>query len=405
MNKKLQTKMIQRITLIVSFTLIIGLLGYESYKIHKLNESLLSVQEKLNRSYKETNAKLDAMIDEINIYLPDVIYVASGITTELYDSQITSLGEQIDNYNVAWVCDIGKNMERKFSVTGTDELLGEYPLELNIYDNKMNLVASASTLISIVDSNLPQKISLLTIGDSLSSDANTYLQLAQLAKGNLEFVGTRDIDGYKCEARLGFSASDYLTKSYYVYENGEPLQPFFNNETNRFDWNYYKKTTGCDPDVIEIFLGTNEVDVDPTKNGSNIIQIIDFIREADPNIPIYMVNTIYTANQDGIGSWQNSHNSAILPGRYKFEEDEKIFNLMVYLAEHLADYENVYLVPAAITHDSAYNFNTDTQTKSPYTTATEEIPDNGIHPGAAGYKQIADCIYSTLCGTINDWSN
>lgn len=403
--KKAKKRTIEKLVLVIIILFVIGLVSYEFYKIRQLNESLAALQTELDDKYEETNSKLDSLEDEVSIYLPDVIYVAEGITTELYDSQVTSLGEQIDEYNVNWVCDIGSNMERKFSVTGTSELMGEYSLEFQVYDNKMNLVASKSTTISIVDNEIPGSISILTIGDSLSSDANTYLHLAELGLGNIEFVGTRDVDGYKCEARLGFSASDYLTATNYQYEDGTPLQPFYNTETNQFDWNYYKETTGCDPDVIEIFLGTNGIDVDPTENGNNIIQIIDLIREADPDIPIYLVNTIYPSNQDGIGSWHNSHSLAVLPGRYKFEEDTKVFNLMVYLSEKLADYDRVYQIPAAITFDSANNFNTSTEAASPYASTTIEVPDNGIHPGAAGYKQIADTIYSTLCGTIAEWYN
>lgn len=400
---KKKNKVIGRIIVIISIMLVIGVLSYELYRIKKLNETILAIQMQVTNNYEETNAKINSITDDITIYLPDVIYVASGLTTELYDSQITSLGEQIDDYNVTWECDIGKNMMRKFSVTNTDELSGTYPLEFKVYDNKMNLVASKSTQLSLVDNTLPNKISILTIGDSLSCNVNTYLHLAELAKGNIEFVGTRDIDGYKCEARLGFSANDYLTETNYAYETGKPLQPFFNKETNQFDWNYYKQTTGCDPDVVEIFLGTNGIDVDPTENGNHIIHIIDLIRQADPDIPIYMVNTIYTANQDGIGSWQNSHDVALLPGRYKFEEDKKVFNLMVYLAEKLSNYNKVYLIPAAITHDSANDFDTQMQVKSPYSDMTVEVPDNGIHPGAAGYNQIADTIYSTFCGTMQEW--
>ncbi|WP_099467090.1 SGNH/GDSL hydrolase family protein [Konateibacter massiliensis] len=401
--KKIEKRILERIILAILIVVLIGLSTYEFYKIGQLNKSLAAMQTQINSNYEETTTKIASIQDEVEIYLPEVIYVANGITTELYNSQITSLGEQIDDYNVTWVCDIGRNMERKFSVTATEELTGEYPLEFCVYDNKMELVASKSTVLSLVGNSLSGKISILTIGDSLSSDANTYLHLAELAQGNIEFVGTKDIDGYKSEARLGFSADDYLNETYYQYESGNPLQPFYNIETGEFDWNYYKATTGCDPDVIEIFLGTNEIDVDPQENGGKIIKIIDLIREADPDIPIYMVNTIYASNQDGIGSWQSSHSTALLPGRYKYEEDKKVYNLMVYLADKLAVYDKVYLVPAALTVDSANDFNTSTETESPYASSTVEVPDNGIHPGAAGYKQIADTIYSTICGTVKDW--
>lgn len=401
--KKPKKKTVKRVILGILILFMFGLSLYEFYKIRQLNESLAALQTRLEDNYEETNEKLKAVKDEINIYLPDVIYVADGITTELYDNQVTSLSEHISNYNVNWVCEVGRNMERKFSITGTTALIGDYPLEFQVYDNKMNLIASKKITLSIVHNDIPNELSILTIGDSLSSDAHSYLHLAELGKGKINFVGTRDIDGYKCEARIGFSASDYLTETYFKYETGEPLQPFYNLQTKQFDWNYYKQTTGIDPDIVEIFLGTNGIDLDPTVNGDDLIQMIHYIREADADIPIYLVNTIYPANQDGIGAWQNSHSLAVLPGRYKFEEDTKIFNLMVYVSEKLQGYDKVYLIPAAITFDSECNFTTSTEADSPYAKKTIDVPDNGIHPGPFGYNQIADTIYSSLCGTLKEW--
>lgn len=70
----------------------------------------------------------------IELFLPQEIYVASGVTIELYDNQITSLGERISQYHVKWTCAVGRNMNRKFSVTGKDELAGTYPLIFTVFD-------------------------------------------------------------------------------------------------------------------------------------------------------------------------------------------------------------------------------------------------------------------------------
>ena len=70
----------------------------------------------------------------IQLFLPEEIYVASGVTIELYDSQITSLGERILQYHVKWTCAVGRNMSRKFSVTGKEELAGTYPLIFTVFD-------------------------------------------------------------------------------------------------------------------------------------------------------------------------------------------------------------------------------------------------------------------------------
>ena len=38
----------------------------------------------------------------IEIYLPEVYYAASGLTMEIYNSQITNQGMHISEYNVLW---------------------------------------------------------------------------------------------------------------------------------------------------------------------------------------------------------------------------------------------------------------------------------------------------------------
>ena len=103
----------------------------------------------LAREYevKKLNAKLDAkgvvqndegLYSSVQLFLPEEIYVASGVTIELYNNQISSLGTRIEDYNVKWTCAVGKNMQRKFSITGTDDLEGDYPLIFTIFDEMVH---------------------------------------------------------------------------------------------------------------------------------------------------------------------------------------------------------------------------------------------------------------------------
>ncbi len=367
------------------------------YEVSKLNEKLEA---------KGVVENDEGLYSGVQLFLPEQIYVASGVTIELYNSQVSSLGERIENYNVKWTCAVGKNMARKFSITGTDELVGTYPLIFTIFDDNGAQVATVSTELCIVpDLEEEEKsFSLLTIGDSLSCDTATYEQLNELTDDQIVYMGTRGVGGSLTEARRGFSAANYLTDTPYTEEEPvEEVHPFYNEETGSFDWAYYKEMTGFDPDAVQLFLGTNGLDTDPQPNGDNIAQIVRNIHETDPDLPIYLVHTIYPANQDGIGSWSNSDGYALYADRYKYEEDQKVFNLMVYLEEILADEENLYFVPAAICHDSANNFNTTTETVNPHSDETIEVPDNAVHPNSAGYEQIADCLYSVICGTKEEW--
>ena len=65
--------------------------------------------------------------------------------------------------------------------------------------------------------------------------------------------------------------------------------------------------------------------------------------------------------------------------------------------------KNVYLVPAGISVDSANVFNTEERPVNPYSEETEKVAVDAVHPSPAGYYQIADTIYSTLCGTMENW--
>lgn len=133
------------------------------------------------------------------------------------------------------------------------------------------------------------------------------------------------------------------------------------------------------------------------------MQIVRNIHENDPALPVYLVHTLYPANQDGIGSWSNKEGYALFGDRYKYEEDQKVFHLMMYLERGLEEEENLYFVPAGICHDSANNFNMETVPVNPHSELMMEVPTDAVHPGRAGYQQIADCLYSVICGTKAEW--
>lgn len=345
----------------------------------------------------------EGLFGGVQLYLPEEIYVASGVTLELYNSQLSSLGERIGSYNVKWTCAVGKNMYRKFSITGTDELTGTYPLIFTIFDDNGAQVAKASTKLKIVPA-VADSFSLLTIGDSLSCDTATYERLNELTDGQIIYMGTRGVGGSLTEARRGFSAANYRSDTGYTEEEPiEEVHPFYNEETEDFDWAYYKESTGFDPDAVEVFLGANGLSEDPAENGDNIAWIVRNIHKEDPKLPVYLVHTLYPANQDGIGSWSSKDGYALYGDRYKYEEDQKVFDLMLYLEESLKEEENLYFVPAGMCHDSAYNFNTVPVPVNPHSEEMMEVPDNAVHPGRAGYRQIADCLYSVICGTKAEW--
>ena len=339
----------------------------------------------------------------VEIYLPDVYYAASGLTMEIYNNQITNQGSHISEYNVVWDCEVGEMLERKFQIAATDDMIGEYPLSVTIYDVAGNALARKTSTLSIVESK-KQQFSVLAIGDSLSTNGALYAKLQEHLDNLMICNGTRGYEGFLTEARLGFSAEDYLTETGYYLEEGEEVHKFWNPAKERFDWNYYKETTGFQPNVVLLHLGTNGL-LSGEENADNICKIVELIHKDDKNIPIYVVNTINKSDQNGIGSMKLNNGQLMFPGQFKQQRDLAVFELMGYLADKLKSEKNVYLVPAGISVDSANVFNTEERPVNPYSVETEKVAVDAVHPSPAGYYQIADTIYSTLCGTIEEWKD
>lgn len=344
--------------------------------------------------------------DEVLVYLPNEISVAVGRTIELYNKQVVWAGN-IENYHIQWVSNIGKAYERKWSFTGEVGNIGTYNLTINVFDNNMNLVTSANTTVKVASNVLSETYNLLPMGDSLTNAKPWLNELESLSNSKIKNIGTRQ--GGRHEGRSGGSAAWFLNDSTYTfdsnYDGSNPdtdgtENPFWNPTTQKFDFDYYKTTYNKAPDAVQIFLGTNDLALDPTTNADNIKEIVDGIRASDSTIPIFVVNTLYRSGQDGMANQASNDGYSSFRSAWKLEEDRKVFNLMVRLDELLNGYTNVHFVPVALTHDSEYNFG---QVEIPVNSRSEittMIPKESVHPQHEGYMQMADIMFSTMVANL-----
>lgn len=390
--------------IVITFSFVFIFMSIHDLKIenNNLRQIINDNDEKSNAVISSLSNMLDeALKDNITIYLPDVIYVASGRTIEIYDDHITSLGSALSkHYNVTWDCAVGQNLDSKFSITAADSLIGEYPLTFLVYDDYLNPVASKKVTLSIVDDVINDFYSIVNIGDSLSLTDVWYEEVMALSDNHISYVGTRDYGNYSTEARAGFSAGSYLTETEYSFEN-EGVHPFYNPDTKSFDWDYYKNTTGITPDIVQIFLGRNCLELDPSENVNDIASIVKAIRKSDPDIPVFIVNTVYSGDQNGLGYQQNSKGFSRFPAAFVREEELQIFNLMTALPQALAKTDNIYFIPLALTHDSLNNFDSQLVSVNSRSEDTTSIHVEAIHPNNYGYLQFADCMFSVYCGILN----
>lgn len=342
----------------------------------------------LKEQYLKTEKK------NIVAFLPDEISCAVGRTIEIYNKQVCPLAEK---YHFRWLCNVGKALERKFSITGTEALIGDYALTLEIYDDEETCLYSKASTLKIVSNALTDNVTICPIGDSLTNSKQWLNEVPTLSDNKISYVGTRG--GGKHEGRSGFTSTGYTTAHSYDFEqnNVEDVHPFWDG--SKFSWSYYKENSGINPTAVQIFLGTNDLFNVGTGEtlSANIKTMVDSIRLTDMSMPIFIVLTILVGSQNGLGKQENSDGFAMYKGKNKYSLDCKFIKAMKVLHDTLKGYSNLYFVPLTECHDNEYNFGAIETPVNPRATQTEYMPNEGIHPQQQGYEQMADVMYSVYC--------
>lgn len=384
--------------------IVIGWLKAENAVMKEEIKALAATDEQQQAVISGLDSELTEMAkDDIpEVYLPEDIYVCSGLVMELYNDCV-AVGIDYNEYDFYWECQVGDCMEDKWRIHADDSMIGEYALNLHIYNLKLEELTTASTTVHVVPNTFANEqtgqLKVLAIGDSMSAGTNWLSYTRFLSGEKINYLGTLGAeDGLMHEGRNGAMAADYLAGTLY----GAPADyPFINPATGVFDWGYYKAATGIEPDVIQIFLGTNSLAMDPTLNVNDIFAMIDKIREADPQIPILLVEPIYPANQDGMARQQNMTGYESLHGMWAASRQQMVYNLIEEMDKRVDSYDNVTLVPAAVMFDRMYGYDQEMIRVSPQSDVVESVPAQAIHPSAQGYAQIGDSIYSSLCYLVD----
>lgn len=394
------TLMLMIVVCCVTEAVVIGQLKAENTAIKADIQALTEADAAQGTSIETINNELAATEQEKipEIYLPEDIYVCAGLTMELYNNCV-AVGIDYDDYEFYWECEIGDCMEDKWRIHPSEAEVGDYILNLHVYDLKLNELASASTVVHVVPHVFAQEttgnLQVITIGDSMSAGTEWLDYTRYLSGDKISHLGTLGAEeGLKHEGRQGIMAADYLAGTIFGYKTENP---FINPATEEFDWAYYKETTGIEPDVVQVFLGANGLAMDPVPNANDIFTLIDKISEADPNVQIMLIEPVYPANQDGMARQQNQLGLEELHGMWALSREYMVYNLIRELDLRADDYANVTVVPTAVMYDRIYGFEQEQLRVNPQSDIMEEVPVEGIHPSTQGYLQIGDSIYSALC--------
>lgn len=362
-------------------------------------------------------AQQPAVSPGVRPVLPPVVYAVPGIECNIYFDNII-LTPNIHNYLFDVDCAKGRQQAERYTWTPTADDVGNYPLTLKVYDSNYVMVAEVNTEIRVVppDAGAGRELSCLIIGDSLTAASVYPTELSSLfsADGNpqITLVGTTERgEGVRHEGYGGWSASTFLTMWAAIVDPENPRRqrsPFLYLVEDRpvLDFARYceENNNGAPPDYITIALGCND-NFSATEETieeridlflENMNTLIAEFQRVGPQTRIGIVMLVPpAATQDAFGANYDCGQTRYQYRRNQHRVVERLFEVYGGSAA-----ENVFLIPAHVNIDCVNNYPLVTRPANARTEKEITRLNNGVHPAAAGYLQMADSIYCWMKGSL-----
>lgn len=349
--------------------------------------------------FDESLVNLNAPV-KLDVFLPPDFYVTAGRTIEIFNETLIST-PSAEGFSFRWTSTVGTNYKRKFVFSAAS--VGDYTVNLRIYDRWFNIVFDGNTTIHVVPALALQK-TIVPIGDSLTNGKPWLRYIADLQTNGITFTGTRWHDtgtsisaAIKHEGRSGWRASHYTGNNSYTFDSDgvSSANPFYDTENNTFSWNYYKSQYDISADGVQFFLGTNGLSLAPQAEENALVNMVNKIRSEDANIPIFVCYPIHTADQNGCARQANSDGYSAAQGMFYAEKKLAMWNFIQRLYTRLKDTSGVYFVPVCQNFDHEYMFGITDVPVNQYSEITEPMPTEGVHP--RDYHQFTDPMYGAYC--------
>lgn len=362
------------------------------------------------------------------LLLPESIPALVGLESNLYlENSFLALNPA--NVAADVTCRRGAQQEERWTWTPSDASesrdVGEHPLTLELRNQENEILGRAITRVVVrrreVAPSRPSQ-SLLVLGDSLTNASVYSGRIAELAREDglpLRLIGTRgpgaeaqpdggDGSGNRHEGYGGWTALRFATKYTGIARGGEYKQcgsPFLYRDGDgepELDFARYcdEFNQGNTPDFVTILLGCNDTfhATDETIEEridlmfEHYEQLLEMIHGVDPETRIGAVLPMPpAASQDAFAANYGSNQTR---WQYRRNQHRLLERMMETFGSR--ESENVHLVPAWLNLDPVNGFPNRTEPANAHSDVEVIRQNNGVHPSAAGYRQIGDAIYAWL---------
>lgn len=328
----------------------------------------------VNKSSLDKNGQVLNIDWDLDMWMPDTIYLASGNTIKIYNDNVAYLPAARHNkINFTWTSAVGA--QDPGGITFSNVPAGSYSIRVIARSKADNsLKDSAFTVIKVQPKANLGKKAILAIGNSLTHEGWQYMakQIDDSLDVNLNSIGTHG-SLYKNE---GISGKTY---QYFCIDEASP----FTVSGINLNFKQYLITNALDtPDIIRLSLGINECYLDEYNDTILYFakRIIDKIITDLPDTKIVISMPSTAANTmagwiEAYGSYDNYE-----PYIYRMRILQKsVYSLFRY---------GVYNRNVDVAYDGFVIDRDDGYPK------TDGVHTNGVHPYEPGYDQL-------IRGTLN----
>ena len=341
----------------------------------------------------------DASRDVLQLTLPDQFYAVPGIAMSIYFDNVV-LTETPEDYRFDVECEIGQLEMRRWSVTPTNEDVGEHPVSIKVSSLDGKQFARASTMLCVIpaDAGVGREIRLLIIGDSLTHATAYPNELARLlsqpSNPKWRMLGTHKhksaAEGVAHEGYGGWTwerfVSRYEPNPDGTYRKRSSPFVYLADVEPRLDVEWYlnEECGGQRPDFVVFMLGINDCFSAPPDEPDARIDamfeqakiLLAAFRQAAPDAQLGICLTTppnsraaaFAANYKGRYTrwgWKRIQHRLVQRQLQRFAHQQRA---------------NTFIVPTQLNLDP-----------------TDGYPhNNGVHPNATGYKQVGASIYAWL---------
>lgn len=363
----------------------------------------------------------------LRLLLPAEIPAVPGRECNIYyDNIILSPLNWANIYQVDVDCPRGVQQVERWTWTPTaeDKDQGVFGLTIRFLDPEGVVLAEGQTTVRVypAEAGADKPLTALVVGDSLTA-AMVYTDelfnlMGQPGNPKLTLLGTnapnKDKPGVRNEGYGGWTARGFATMwgpEPVNAQNRRARSPFLFEKDGHpvLDFQKYcdENNGGQGPDVITLLLGCN--DNFGAKDDTIEASIDSFITHMDiliaefhrvrPDTRIAIISLLPpAATQDAFGA-----NYACGQTRWQYKKNQHRVMERVVEKYGSREGEQIYLVPAYVNLDCVHNYPTvEVPANARAEGAGSKIVrlNNGVHPAASGYRQLADSLYCWLKGQL-----